>query len=337
MAIRPRGNGLEVAVQVTVDGEKRRYRETIHTDMVQARAFEIVVHNALMHGREVKPFKAGGPGADFLTLSAALDATYARYWAGGGQEESVRANIKSAIEFFGADRDIAGITSADMDDYVQTLREDDYAVSTIRQKVGVVTKMLHYQQLRGYLRAVPRVELPKPVPNERQRVIDDDEFQRILENCKDAPEFAALWTLLHDTGARPSELRRVKTSDLRGDLLTLAHTKTGKPRTIPLTKRSLEAFTWMADKVSTGKPFAWATKDTIRHGWARHRRAMDLMDDDGFIPYALRHTCATKLYAKTLNIRLVKDWMGHEDFDMTLRYAKLQPSAMQDARDLLTT
>lgn len=337
MAIRPRGNGLEVSVQVTVDGQKRRYRETIHADMLQARAFELQVHNALMNGRAVKPFKVGGPGADTLTLSAALDATFARYWAGGGQEESVRANMKSAKEFFGADRDIAGITSADMDDYVQTLREHDYAVSTIRQKVGVLTKMLNWQHRRGYLREVPSVELPKPVPNERQRVITDDEFDRILANCKDTPEFAALWTILLDTGARPSELRRVKTTDLRGDLLTLAHTKNGKPRTIPLTVRSLEAFQWMAGIAPSGKPFAWATKDTIRHGWARHRRAMDLMDDDGFIPYALRHTCATKLYAKTLNIRLVKDWMGHEDFDMTLRYAKLQPDAMQQARDLLVS
>ena len=336
MAIRPRGNGLEVAVQVTVAGEKRRYRETIHGDIAQARAFEAQVKAALLKGSEVSPFKKGAPNAGPRpTLEAALDATFTRYWAGGGQIESVKSNMKSAKEFFGASRDVSTISSADMDDYVQALREDDYAVATIRQKLGVVTKALRYMQLRGHLAALPTVDLPKPVPNERQRVITDDEFDRILANCKDTPEFAALWTILLDTGARPSELRRVRTTDLRGDLLTLAHTKTGKPRTIPLTERSLEAFRWMAGIVSSGKPFAWATKDTIRHGWARHRRAMDLMDDDGFIPYALRHTCATKLYAKTLNIRLVKDWMGHEDFDMTLRYAKLQPDAMQRARDLL--
>ena len=337
MAIRPRGNGLEVSVQVTVDGQKRRYRETIHADMLQARAFESQVQSALLAGREVATFKGCTPTADRVTLSKAFDATFTRYWAGGGQIESVRSNIKAANEFFGADRDVATISSADMDDYVQALREDDYAVATIRQKLGVVTKALRYMQLRGNLTALPTVDLPKPVPNERQRVITDDEFDRILANCKGTPEFAALWTILLDTGARPSELRRVRTSDLRGDLLTLAHTKNGKPRTIPLTQRSLEAFNWMAGIAPGGKPFAWATKDTIRHGWARHRRAMDLMDDDGFIPYALRHTCATKLYAKTLNIRLVKDWMGHEDFDMTLRYAKLQPDAMQRARDLLVS
>lgn len=82
-------------------------------------------------------------------------------------------------------------------------------------------------------------------------------------------------------------------------------------------------------------PFAWATTPTLRHAWDWARSCMNLSEDDGFVPYALRHTCATSLYAKTKDLVLVQRWLGHTDIKMTLRYAKLLPGDLQDARDLL--
>jgi integrase len=83
------------------------------------------------------------------------------------------------------------------------------------------------------------------------------------------------------------------------------------------------------------QPFAWATTGTLRHAWDWARNCMNLSNDPGFIPYALRHTCASTLYAKTKDIVLVKEWLGHSDIKMTMRYAKLQPDALAAARDLM--
>jgi integrase len=137
-----------------------------------------------------------------------------------------------------------------------------------------------------------------------------------------------------DTGLRPSELQATETANLRGRLLTLRRTKNGRTRTVPLTQRALEAFSRQAHRHGS-KPFDWASTPTLRHGWEWARNAMELASDTGFIMYALRHTCATRLYDRTRDLLLVQKWMGHTDIKMTLRYAKLMPGDLEAACEML--
>lgn len=250
--------------------------------------------------------------------------------------------MATCVEFFGAKRDLGSITNADMDDFVAWLRSKEYAPATVRQKVCVMSKAFSHFHRRGNLKSVPKVDLPKIGDNTRDRVITEEEFDKLLNiTVHDLPgnrggDLAHLWLILLDTGARPSELRMVKASDIRGDLMTFRDTKTGVSRTVPLTDRAKKATEVLLEKHGE-YPFLWASPATIRHAWDFARERMGLSDDEGFIPYALRHTCATRLYAKTKDLMLVQKWMGHADIKMTLRYAKLQPMDLQNARDLLAT
>jgi integrase len=45
-----------------------------------------------------------------------------------------------------------------------------------------------------------------------------------------------------------------------------------------------------------------------------------------------RHTCASRLVQRNVPLQIVKEYMGHKTFDMTLRYAKLAPKNMLDAK-----
>lgn len=112
-------------------------------------------------------------------------------------------------------------------------------------------------------------------------------------------------------------------------------TKSGKSRTIPLTHCALAAITELL-ATEGDSPFEWATPSAMRHAWDWARARMNLTNDPGFIPYVLRHSCATRLYDKTRDLMLVQRWMGHTDIKMTLRYAKLQPGDLEKARDLIS-
>ena len=339
MAIRTRGNGLEVDVQVTLGTTKRRYRETINASIPEAKAFEARVKADLLEGRDPEPYakKAQPQG---LPLEWALEQVWERYWSNGGQARTVRSNMSKCVEFFGSKRDLAAITSSDMDDFIVWLRKQELAPSTIRQKACVMSKAFSHYHRRGNLKSIPRVELPKIGDNTRDRVITEDEFKELLRITReDLPgtrgaDLTLLWTVLLDTGARPSELRMVKAGDIRDDLMTFKDTKSGVSRTVPLTDRARFAADVLSEKHGE-HPFLWASPATIRHAWDFARERMGLTQDAGFIPYALRHTCATRLYAKTRDLMLVQRWMGHADIKMTLRYAKLQPGDLQNARDLL--
>lgn len=333
MAIRKRGTGLEVDVQVTLGNQRRRYRETIHADAATARAFEAQVRAYLLAGVDPDPFSSKDGASTRLPLADSLEKVWERYWSNGGQARTVRSNMATCVEFFGKDKCLSEITAADMDDFIQWMMQKDYAPATIRQKACVMTKAFRHFQRRGNLRSFPQFDLPKVGENTRERVLTEEEFSAVLENFAGDTEWEAVWLILMDAGLRPSELRRVTRGDLRGALLTV-YGKDGKRRTVPLTARALRAFEETA-AINGEQPFAFATPGAIRHKWDYVRELMGLGSDPGFIPYALRHTCATRLYAKSRDLMLVQRWMGHADIKMTLRYAKLQPGDLEKARDLL--
>jgi integrase len=349
MTIRTRGKSLQIDVQITkADGSKVRHRETFKGNQKEAEAREADIQAALLNGRDPTEIKKTGSAVTSLTLAAALEATWERYWRGKGCERTVRSNMKACVEFFGAGKPISEITTTDADDFVDWMKAKGYSASTIRNKSACMTKMLTHYHKRGGLTEKPLFELPAVGDNLRDRVISEAEETALLslftdtwdvvakrrEDGHTGRELADLFIVLLDTGFRPSELLAAEEKNLRGRLWTLRKTKTGRSRTIPLTQRALAAVQRQI-ALHGSTPFNWATPDTIRWAWDWARSTMGLSADDGFVPYALRHTCATRLYAKTRDIVLVKEWLGHTDIKMTLRYAKLQPQDLERACDLL--
>ena len=347
MAIRRRGDGLQIDVQVTVDGQTVRHREKCIAEMPQARAREAAIRAALLAGED--PGTPGGRSTGpSLTLKDALELTWEKYWAHAAIARTVRSNMKTALEFFGDDMPVAQIDTQDADRYVAHLTKAGLSPSTIRSKCACMTKMFSYLHRRGTVNRKPYFEMPKPNDNTRDRVFSFEEEAELLRLFAEAydealprrsdghtgQDWADLVAFLMDTGCRPSEARRLSSRCMRGTLVDFKITKTNKPRTIPLTDRAAEALARQIERHGE-EPFAWATTGAFRHAWDWARGSMSKSDDAGFIPYALRHTCATRLYDRTRDLLIVQRWLGHTDIKMTLRYAKLQPDDLERARDLL--
>lgn len=345
MPIKPRGNGLEVSVQVTRNGQKYRHREIVHCTYEEAQAHEAQVRADLMAGRAASSLKAS-VGSKGIRLEDALWETFDRVWRGKGNEKNNKRNIEECIEFFGADTHIDRITTDDADGYIAHLEARDLAASTVRQKCCTMTRMFTHFKQRNKITSKPHFALPPVGENERDRVITAEEESALLrlfaEHYDDVLErrshqgsdYVDLFAFLLDVGCRPSEARAIHTNWENEGRINLKKTKTGLSRTLPLTQRAKLALARQADR-NGDTPFAWATPQVIRHAWDWARANMGLMEDDGFIPYALRHTCATRLYDRTRDLLIVKKWLGHKNVQTTLRYAKLQPHDLDRARDLL--
>lgn len=355
MAIRTRGNGLEVDVQVTRSGVTTRYRETVRCTLAEARAFEAQVRLDLTSGRTPVPLTAPAqPSQATLGLEDALEAVWEAHWKDLAVSHTVRSNMATAVKFFGKHTALASITTPQITAYTAHLKSAGYAPSTVRSKLAVMTKAYAHFLHQEVLTSRPNFKLPKLNRNLRDRLITAAEFSEVLRlfaadygrpHGPSGDDFADLMVILMDTGGRRSEIELIDMQNVRGDLLTLrsvkdirdAHregTKTGDARTLPLTRRALEAIHRLSDRYGS-KPCHWATSGAVRHAWDWVRSRMGLAGDPGFIPYGLRHTCASNLYAKTKDLVLVQKWLGHTDIKMTVRYARLQPFELQAARDLL--
>jgi len=114
-------------------------------------------------------------------------------------------------------------------------------------------------------------------------------------------------------------------------LITLWKTKTGKPRTIPLTPRAVEALEWSREEGHV-RPFDAVSYEAFKQYVVR--RANDLQMRD-VVVYTFRHTCAARLVQRGADIMRVKQWMGHSNIETTLGYAKLAPEDIYALSDLL--
>ena len=60
-----------------------------------------------------------------------------------------------------------------------------------------------------------------------------------------------------------------------------------------------------------------------------------MVDDKEFIMHALRHTCATRLVNRGIDLYVVKEFLGHSTIQVTERYAHLSPDKLAHAAEIL--
>ena len=82
------------------------------------------------------------------------------------------------------------------------------------------------------------------------------------------------------------------------------------------------------------KPFKLTPYQSDK-AWAWVREEMGLKDDKDFILHALRHTCASRLVNKGIDLYVVKEWLGHSSIQITERYAHLDPQKLVRAVEVL--
>ncbi|MGH7754101.1 MAG: site-specific integrase, partial [Gemmatimonadales bacterium] len=147
---------------------------------------------------------------------------------------------------------------------------------------------------------------------------------------------ADAYAVLIDTGLRTGELFSLADTDvnLKGASLAIRATnaKSKKARGVPLTDRARGI---LKSRLGGGKPFGGFTEGSFRHKWDRLKGYMKLADDTGFVPHALRHTCASRLVQAGVELLVVKEWLGHSSIQVTMRYAHLAPKNLSAARDVL--
>ena len=269
---------------------------------------------------------SGGVGG--WTLKDAFDRTVASVWSGLSSEKTARINSQTALDFFGSDTPIATIDTDAIDRYVMNLMDNGASDATINRKLSALSRILRTALDRGKIQALPK--MPRRKEREgRIRFLSPAEEQQILKlfNHLGKPDHAEATIILIDTGFRTGELWRVAAEhvDLTRCCITLWRTKSGKPRTVPMTARVQEIISRRMKQYPYGPLFPDAGKDWYRVGWDRVRQQMGMDDDPEFVPHALRHTCCSRLVQRGVPITHVQSWMGHKTIQTTMRYAHLMP------------
>jgi integrase len=126
------------------------------------------------------------------------------------------------------------------------------------------------------------------------------------------------------TGARWNEANNLMAESLLDDRVIFKDTKNGRSRVIPVAPKLVEYLRSEAFPVNRGRLF-----DTAQGAFRTAVKRSGVQLPDGQLTHVLRHTFASRLIMRGVDIVTVQRALGHSDIKVTMRYAHLAPDYMQ--------
>jgi integrase len=215
-----------------------------------------------------------------------------------------------------------------------------YARGTINRQLSILKVTLNkaIEWKIGGLAQSPAegVKLLKDPPK-MERYLTQEEAQRLIREIRACGSSMLRYIVpfLLFTGARKREALDARWRDINfaQRLWTIPFTKSGKPRTVPLSDEALAVLVklrdmslsdkWIFPSPETGRPYV-----TIFHSWNKCRRAVGLAD---VRIHDLRHSFASALINNGMTIYDVKEALGHANIVTTQRYSHLSPDRLRKA------
>lgn len=201
--------------------------------------------------------------------------------------------------------------------------------------VALLSGVMQYAEKLGLRKrgSNPTRGTPRYKREPMQRFLDAAEYRRLherLATCDDVYMVAAVRLLLH-TGARSSEIARLKWGEVSVGRLELADSKTG-PKSILLSRQAaaiLDALPRGADnelvfKGTKGQPA------NLGYFWFEMRRVAGLPD---VRLHDLRHSYASIAVQNGINLESIGRLLGHALSETTERYAHLTDHSIAEAAE----
>lgn len=277
---------------------------------------------------------------DFLKL----DIFWGRYfqWIKANKKEStVKERIvrwrKHVKPFFGS-KTLSEVTPSLVEKYKIEKLKQGYSPASVNRDVALIRHILSMAVKWGYLREHPlkgRVEMLREVPRRRWTFLTREEYEMVFENLSET--YRDLYQFLVLTGARLGEALNLRWKDIiwEAGVAYLRDSKANRPRVLVLSDSVLEILEERKKRLNPGED-----ERVFKHSDSEFRRAFKKALrqaglDESIRIHDLRHTFASWLALKGVNIQYIKELLGHSQITTTLRYSHLNPEVLREVTNML--
>lgn len=310
------------------------------------------------------------------TVGGFVEAVYSPWCkANRRRADKTIADLKRCFGHLNTKR-LPNVTTTDLDEYVAERNAEGLTGATIRRDLNNLQGVMRLARERGYIRESPFKgwKMPAPEDNAVTRYLAAEEEKRLRkalqtrdEKVRQERASANAWRaergydllpaipadgypdhltpmvlLSLNTGLRYGELAGLEweSIDFGARVLTVTSStsKGKKKRHIPLNDEALAVLTrWKADGKVAGLVFRNGDGErigTVKTAWLALVKAAKI---ERFRWHDLRHSFASKLVQRGVDLAVVRDLLGHRDFKLTLRYAHLDDVQKADAVARLST
>jgi len=245
-------------------------------------------------------------------------------------------NCIDHLKLFFENRYLHEITPLSIEQY-KKLRMNEVSPRTVNIELSCLKAMFNKAISWGKAleNPVTQVKLLKE-DDRRLRYLETEEMKTLIENCPAYLRPIVIMAL--HTGMRKREILdlRWENVDLKRRLIYVANTKTDEKREIA-TNSILHRTLAELRKERKG-PYVFPGKEDgkpyidIRKGF---RAALKKSDIKNFRFHDLRHTFASHLVMRGVDLKTVQELLGHKSIEMTMRYSHLSASHKQIAVERL--
>lgn len=241
-------------------------------------------------------------------------------------------------EFFGAGRQMSDISAADIENY-KLQRRTSVSGSTVNRELALLKRMFNLAtawDLHQDVNPVKKVKFFREF-NTGLRVLSEEEEKNFLQHATPYVQDIARFAL--NTGLRIGEIFSLRWSqvDMEKRIISVLAPKTDKLREVPINVQALTVLqAWQHNKrnefvfynAETGRPFV-----DLKAGFALACRKAGI---SGVSWHTLRHTFASRLVKRGVDIVTVKELLGHSSVTVTMRYTHTNLESKRAAVHALT-
>ncbi len=269
--------------------------------------------------RITRPLKA-----EALTLGAAvLIAKRERDDWKANRDKSLQQRVEAAIDYFGADTQLAAISVLRIQTYAVTLSDQGLKPATVNRYLAALSAVLDHARRTGRTDHAPAFPWRKETEGRMEWLTyeQEDDVARALR-----PHEALVLRVLCATGLRAGEFWGLEAQQVEKGWIRLWRTKSGRPRSVPIDP----ALSLQLRQAIEGKSlpsyltFYRALKVACSHLGLSPKLSV----------HSLRHTTGTRLAAKVAG-PVVQKFLGHASYETTQRYVHLADDELQRASEAL--
>jgi integrase/recombinase XerD len=250
--------------------------------------------------------------------------------------------VQHFLEYLG--KDPAQVTVSDIERYREEL--------VLRKKYSKNSVYLALRALSYFFRSLnihvmDEVEVPRRT-GKLPSFLSEDETHQLLESASKDVRTEAILRLLCYGGLRVGELCRLELDDVDLDQMTVRvrRGKGDKDRIIVIDESTVASLkTWLSAKATyvpghtaewrtplpAAKPNSLFSVGTLTVERIVHQAALTAGIHRRVTPHTLRHTLATTLLRRGLDIRFIQKQLGHASVATTEIYTHVDTQALQEA------
>jgi len=233
---------------------------------------------------------------------------------------------KKFLEYIG-DLTLSTLSRKHLDKYVSYMINLGYSRTTVNVHIRTLKSILSKAVEWEYLEKNPFSGYKALKVQERPPAFllpeDIEKVEQVIED----PDWLFVFRLFVYTGMRKGEVASLKWEDvdLDREVIVVKKTKNYRTRVIPIHPKLLSMLKERYGRGSKVCPFTYHTlsggiKNILTKAGFSHLRLHDL-----------RHTFASLLVMKGVDLRTVQELLGHEDYKTTEIYAHLSPIHLKEA------